>query len=450
MLSNPNIDEAAPSPLLHSRRAILARTFRRAAALPLAALLGPALAACGDETDEPTRTAAAPSSPATSVDASTTTPEPTLTVVAISATPTTATTPNSTTASTQPPLDLPALALYRGDQQRSGRFDVAALQTQPSLLWERELGASSPPLIVGDILLIGTASGRLLLLDAFSGDERQTITLGAPVIAAPAVADGHIFVGTDDGGLLALDATAGSELWRAPAAGIIWGAPLVVNETVYFGADSGFFALDAATGAGLFTIPTDDGRVYSPSAYVDGALYTAFGDRLLALDATSGEVTWERAAELDWNRLAVDARSVFCGAEEGFFYALDRLSGEERWRSAPAGAFWSAPALTDELVVVGNLDGRIFAFERANGAPAWEFQGEDWATADPVIAGDVVYVGVGNHEGRAGERPLYALDLATGELLWSFMTGGLIHASVAVDEARVYVVTTDGVLYALG
>lgn len=425
-----------------NRRVLLSGVLRSAGALPLAAALGPLLIACaGGDNDTPASTTPVASLPPTP----TLTPAPTATVAAATPTPLA-----SPTASPPPAANLPEIALYRADAQRSGRFDVAAQPAQPALLWERAIGASAPPLIAGDILLVGSGGGRLLMLDADSGEERQAIAIGAPVIAAPAVADGRIFVGTDDGGLFALDAGSGSELWHAPADGIIWGAPLVVGDTVYFGADAGFLALDAATGEERFTLPTNSGRVYSPAATLDGTVYAAFGTRLVAFDATSGVVLWEHVAELDWNRLAADAAAVHCGAEDGYFYALDRLTGDELWRSALAGAFWTAPALTEQAVITGNIDGRIRALDRATGSQSWEFTADDWATADPIVAGGVVYAGVGNHEGRAGERPLYALDLATGDLLWSFKTDGLIHAGVAVDSERIYVVTTNGTLYALG
>jgi outer membrane protein assembly factor BamB len=373
-------------------------------------------------------------------------PEPTHTAAASPIAAST-TTPSATA---QPAFNLPELALYRNDVERSGRYEVVAMRAQPDVLWEREVGASSAPLSVGDTLLVGTASGRLLLLDAARGDERLSISLGASIIAAPAVADGRIFVGTDNDGLFALDADGGGELWHAPADGIIWGAPLVAERTVFFGADSGFHALDAASGAERFTLTTDGGRVYSPAAFHDGTLYAAFGVRLVAADAATGEIYWEHSVELDWNRLAVDADAIYCGAEDGRFHALDRMTGDERWRSAQAGNFWSAPALTGELIIVGNVDSRIRALDRASGSQVWEFAAEDWATADPMVAGDTVYIGVGNHEGRPGERPLYALDLTTGEVLWTFKTDGLIHAAVAVDAAGLYVVTTNGTLYALG
>lgn len=424
--------EAAPARNLLNRRALLSHALRSAGALPLAAAFGPLLIACGGggAGTAASSTPVAPLPPTTML-----TPEPTATVVA--ATPT-------------PAANLSALALYRADAQRSGRTAGVALRTQPAVLWERSIGASAPPLVAGDILLIGSTAGRLLWLDAASGEERMRFPLGAPVIAAPAVADGRIFVGTDGGGLFALGAAGGAELWHAPATGIIWGAPLVMGDTVYCGADSGFFALDAVTGEERFTLPTNGGRVYSPAAALDGTVYAAFGTRLVAFDAGSGAITWEHEVELDWNRLAVDADAVYCGAEDGYFYALDRLTGDELWRSALAGAFWTAPALTEQAVITGNVDTRIRALDRATGSQSWEFTADDWATADPVIAGNVIYVGVGNHEGRAGKRPLYALDLATGELLWSFETDGLIHAGVAVDADHSYVVTTNGTLYALG
>jgi len=53
----------------------------------------------------------------------------------------------------------------------------------------------------------------------------------------------------------------------------------------------------------------------------------------------------------------------------------------------------------------------------------------------------VVYVGSQDHR-------LFALDVSTGEKLWSYQTGDIILASLAVADRLIYIGSHDGMLYA--
>jgi outer membrane protein assembly factor BamB len=59
------------------------------------------------------------------------------------------------------------------------------------------------------------------------------------------------------------------------------------------------------------------------------------------------------------------------------------------------------------------------------------------------VANGVVYVGSGY-----GDNNVYALDAATGTLLWSYATGGPVRSSPAVANGVVYIGSGDQSLYA--
>ena len=61
----------------------------------------------------------------------------------------------------------------------------------------------------------------------------------------------------------------------------------------------------------------------------------------------------------------------------------------------------------------------------------------------PVVVGGRVFVG--SADGR-----LYALDLSSGQQVWSYEAGGSILASPAVAAGRLVIGTDDGDLYCFG
>ena len=104
---------------------------------------------------------------------------------------------------------------------------------------------------------------------------------------------------------------------------------------------------------------------------------------------------------------------------------------------------WPALDLGDEP------RGLVYAVNRATGELRWQFAAGDWATADPVIAGGIVYFAIGNHADGTAQLPFYALAVATGEQLWSFITDGLVVEAATLADGVIYLSTGSGIIYAL-
>jgi outer membrane protein assembly factor BamB len=99
--------------------------------------------------------------------------------------------------------------------------------------------------------------------------------------------------------------------------------------------------------------------------------------------------------------------------------------------------------VTDDVVVVGNRDRRVYALEGKTGKERWTFRTGAKVDASPVIAGQRVYA-------PSADGNLYVLDLAGGTLLQKLELGRGIDASPAVADGRLVIGTSDGVLYCLG
>jgi len=146
--------------------------------------------------------------------------------------------------------------------------------------------------------------------------------------------------------------------------------------------------------------------------------------------------------------------TVYVGSGDGRLYAIDRVTGEARWRFDAGSPVDSSAAAAGALVVFQGRDGTIAAVDRATGTARWQVrtgpdlpwewghEGWDYYISSPAVVGDRVYVG-------AGDGRLYSLDLATGAEAWRFQTGGRIRSSPAVAGDLVYVGSADGSLYAV-
>ena len=157
---------------------------------------------------------------------------------------------------------------------------------------------------------------------------------------------------------------------------------------------------------------------------------------------------------------------LFVGSSDGVFYAIDQKTGKLKWKTAFADPIASSPAIAGGLVYFLAYDGVLYALAADTGAIQWRFStgGErrleargihgltpssqliadpmDLFLSSPAVFNNRVYFG-------SSDGHIYALDAKTGTLLWSFETGGIVHASPAVAGGIVYAGSWDSYLYAL-
>jgi outer membrane protein assembly factor BamB len=151
---------------------------------------------------------------------------------------------------------------------------------------------------------------------------------------------------------------------------------------------------------------------------------------------------------------AVAGSRLFVGSGDGGLYAIDRDNGQVVWRFDAKSPVHASPAVARGLVVAASLDGSIFAVDENTGAERWRLQtgpalplntgrggGWDIILSSPTIIGDTLFIG-----GQDGA--LYALELASGRLIWKAATGGRLRATPAVAGQLVVAGSFDGRVYA--
>ena len=243
--------------------------------------------------------------------------------------------------------------------------------------------------------------------------------------ARPVIADGRVFAGDASGEISALNADTGAEIWsvhlRVPNRfdRMSFGSGLAYDSGRIF-AHSGFnffVALDAATGAEIWRTETLVPFHGAPTV-VDGRVFVTSDDNeLLALDAETGTVLW---------------------AYQGIVETARLLTGP-------------SPAVLGDIVVAPFASGEIVALRVQNGNPVWSdsltraggltaMSEINDVAGSPVILDGTVYAM--SHSGT-----LVAIELRTGERIWTQPAGGLHTPWVAGDF--LYVITSEAELVCL-
>jgi uncharacterized delta-60 repeat protein len=262
------------------------------------------------------------------------------------------------------------------------------------------IAGASPPAASGGGVLVSSTDGNMYDLDSGSGLTRWTTSLGGGTGGPAAISDGVAYVGTSTGRVVALDASTGQSLpsWTVfTAGGGIAGAPAVSDGAVYVGASDGkVYALDASTGALLSGWPAVEGSanfVSSPSVDAGTLFIGGQNDTFYALDAETGSTLW--AAKLKGAAVsspAFDGGVVYTGANDGKLYAFDEDTGTAVWGASLGGPVGSSPSIANGVVYATvQSKKKLIALNAATGAKLRSIETKSNPSSS-IVADGVVYV----------------------------------------------------------
>jgi len=353
-------------------------------------------------------------------------------------------------------------------------------------------GSSSPALGADGTVYFGSSDGTVYALDGATGVRRWAVA--GSVYSSPAVGgDGAVYVGLNDGKVLALDEATGAPRWAFVTGNSIASSPaLAADGTVYVGSlDYKVYALDGASGIPRWALATGHEVTSSATIGGDGTVYVGSNDgKLYALRGSAGLANgpWPKFRQNPQNTGRVgagepgqtptvvaepeDAMAVV-GTSVSFAVTANGTAPlAYSWRKDDSllveggritGVNTARLSLTDVLasdagryqVVVTNSFGFVTSRSavlavsgRAPGQKLWAFEAAGPVRSSPAIGVDgTVYVAADNPA-----RSVYALNAATGQMLWEFQTSCCndVRASPAVgSDGTVYVGSDDSRLFAL-
>jgi len=319
------------------------------------------------------------------------------------------------------PINLAAQTNHSEWTHRAGTpshtIQHAALSNLPVSLWQAPIGSGNDR--KHRITADPVSAGGLI----FTIDSRATVTatslggitvwsrdLTPPTDSADdasggglAVVGGVLFVTTGFGDLVALNAADGSEQWRQVLDAPATGAPTVSDGIAYIvSRDSRGWAIDTTNGRVVWQVQG------TPSLTgVLGGASPAVGSRVVVFPLASAEVV----AALPKGGLQVWS-SVVAGARQGRGYSnVSDISGD--------------PVIVGDVIYVGTPSGRTAALDIGDGRAIWSV--EEGAVSPATVANGSVFIVTDKAE-------LLRLDAATGDKIWAV---GLPYFVPARNDRRI-------------
>lgn len=382
----------------------------------------------------------------------------------------------------------PPVAASASDWNGFGR-DAAATRHQPNPggltaakvtrlkpVWSFSIsgGKYGQPTVIGQHLFVASYGGHVFALDAATGCTHWRANLGSASRTSPILArlDGRwvVFVGDSNSDVHALDANTGKALWTTNVEtherARLTGSPALADGVLYVPTSSAeetitsvesyecctftgsVTAIDAKTGkvkwttrmlppaqptrknaagtqmygpagAAIWSQPSVDqarGHVYVATGDSYTEVKEAMSDAVVALDVKTGKVVWANQVTEDDNFL------VGCGPQRrGVNCPLGVIGPDHDYGASPIPVKVGGKA----LVLSGQKSAVAYAMDAATGKLVWSTKvgagsaigGIEWGMA---YDGRRLLVANSDAGARQDGKPgLYALDPATGEIVWS-------------------------------
>ncbi len=257
--------------------------------------------------------------------------------------------------------------------------EVLAYDLNGALLWRSQLTSELmvPPQAEDGVVVTRTADGHIFGLNAADGTRRWLVTRPMPVLVLRGVGGitlgrGGAFIGMPGGKLLALNLTNGNVGWETSVSISRGSTELERVNDVLGNPVLGFRDICTATYQG----------------------------KTACLDASTGESIWSRDIPAIGGIVA-DGNKLFETDDKGDVVALNRASGTVAWKEESlAGRYLTPPAVTQDYVVVGDIEGIVHFLARSDGLEAGRSQTDNSPiTEAPLVLSDNLVL-VKNRDGK--------------------------------------------------
>lgn len=293
-----------------------------------------------------------------------------------------------------------SISFIAEERNASGGFvktELVRVSSAGALVWRTELGAAanrvdegfSAPAVASDgSVYVATDS---LYAISNTGQIRWTrFHNGEDLRASPVVgADGTVYFAAHNIPLTAMHPDSGRVLWERPlgANEHVHASPAIGSDgAIYVATDECKLFATASDGSSLWTYDVGAGGSgcdirSSPAIAADGTIIFGTSNRLprpvLFAIRPEGTLRWTynpsglpvdvAAASFDiYSSPAIGSDgTVYFGHEYGRIYAVDVVTGSERWvvrTDTDKGIAWSSPALTvNGVLLINDLEGNLHA-----------------------------------------------------------------------------------------
>ncbi|HKB49827.1 MAG TPA: PQQ-binding-like beta-propeller repeat protein [Solirubrobacterales bacterium] len=315
-----------------------------------------------------------------------------------------------------------------------------------------------PPAIAGGVAFIANKYGDVRAVRLRDHEviwERVTDRRlsGPPTfVTAPVYHQGNVFLAFLNGDLVAVDAASGKVAWKRNLHAHLESSPLAVGGNLYLGDDKTNLVSIRASDGKIRWQFNSPGAIKASPSYHDGRVYVAdYQSAMFCVDAGSGKILWRTNTSKAppfgdggfYSSPAVAFGHVYAARDDGTVYAFDEKTGKVAWFFPTHNFIYGSPAVahvpgTPPSVYIGSYDEHFYALDALSGKQRWRFDVGGPVPGTAVVIGHTVYTS------SFKTREAIGIDVRTHRKTFSLRQAG--YTPVVSDGRRLYVVGYFGLI----
>ncbi len=283
-----------------------------------------------------------------------------------------------------------------------GELQAVELRTGKRLGYEKVGGpVRGTPALNGTVVYVPISTETrpsVLAVDVKGGRRVWQMTIG-PVEAPLLLYESRLYAATLEGRIVCLDAATGEEQWRFQIGTKaerkpIRSSPALVGSMLVVGSDAGLVVgLDAATGAQRWSMRMSAALFAGVTAGGGSAVIGDILGRVTALDPESGAVRWTRELESPiYAAGATDGSTCYIPTADGRIEAMDLATGAPRWTFRANSVINASPLIVGNRLLVGSLDRSVWILDRNDGSSMERIEVDGRVKVPPVVWRGIVLV----------------------------------------------------------
>jgi outer membrane protein assembly factor BamB len=294
------------------------------------------------------------------------------------------------------------------------------------LSWIKTPAMEIPSGIAADEEMVATSytNGQVFGMKLQGGESIWSQKLGETISAPPAISSKSIIVCSESGKVTALDRSSGRVIWDVQLPGAIYADLLVIGPTGYVGSYKGTMtAINLTDGEILWQLDTG-GPILAGAMEKDGILYfgTSIGS-VYALDISNGKLQWEKPVQLSGgieSTPVLTENRLVIGTNDSRLYSLDLNGKDYYWSYSTTDSIYASSLVEASNVYLFSIGQSSAAVDLASGESIWEQELPVAVKNTPVINNSVIYF-------AGTTQPfLYEMDVTSGKITGKANTGDWI------------------------
>lgn len=340
---------------------------------------------------------------------------------------------------------------------------------------DRKSALTTPPVASADTVYTIDSRQMIVATDANNGRRKWSETLesgnrrdGTGIGSGIGLEGNTLVIASAYGFVMAMDATTGAELWRTSTEAPMTGSPTIKDGRVFVSSNNNeVLALDLATGDTLWSDQAiaETARVLgspSPAAVEDIVVAPYSSGEVIAYLASNGRRLWSEALASVGQFTPISSINdigarpilggglVFAASQSGVLAAIDGRTGNRVWQQ-PIGTI-QAPALAGEYLFVVGVDAELACIKAGTGQVVWVRELERYKNTKKQ-KGRITYAGPVIANGRilvaSSKGELIAFDPQSGDETDRLKLGDPVYIEPIAVQDKLLVLTDDARLIAI-